>query len=490
MMPLLNTLAQGGVMTTDERPVPAFTKVKLEGMLNVTLEQGDSRKVIITAKEDQQEQVIVKSENGTLRFETNKLRDPGELKIHIVVTELEGIEVIGAANLKGQGIIKSDQMDIVVSGATETRLEVDVKFLTINVAGAATLVLNGYANQVTAEVSGAGDLKAKELQARKVNIKASGAGSAVVNVGDEITGESSGAADIKVLGNPAVRTIKESGVSGMGKFNGGNVKIKTGNYGDSIRVRIGELDIEVIDGDTTRVRVGGSGIQVDEKGNVNVKREKKHRFDGHWAGFDLGVNGYLNPDFEMELPKDFAYLDLVMQKSINVHLNFFEQNFNLIRNKFGLVTGLGLEYTNYRFNDDVLLTRGEDGIARLEVNEELNDRRDYQKSKLVVNYLNLPLLLEYQTNRFSKSNSFHLAAGVVGSLRIGTHTKTVWNDGGKQKNKVRDDFHLHPFKLESTVRLGWGKINLFGNYSLLPLFKNDKGPELYPFALGLTLTTW
>lgn len=490
MMPALQANAQEGGRTTEERQLPVFTKILLDGMLNVTLEQGDSRKAIVTTEAEDQGKVEMTVDKGKLRIVTNKLRNPGDLKVHIICTELDGLELNGAAELKSSGAIKSDQLNVVQNGATNGHLELDVKGLTATVNGASTLVLKGFVNNMTATVSGAGDLKAKELQARIASVNASGAGSAVVNVSEEITGTSSGAANIKVLGDPAVKTIKESGINGLGKFNGADVKINSHDYGDSVRVRIGELDIEVIDGDTTRVRVGGAGIQVDEKGNVTVKRERKHRFDGHWAGFDLGVNGYLNPDFEMDLPKEYEYLDLVMQKSITVHLNFLEQNFNLIRNKFGLITGLGLEYTNYRFDNDVLLTKGEDGIARLEVNEELNDRRDYEKSKLVVNYLNLPLLLEYQTNRFSKSNSFHFTAGVVGSLRIGTHTKTVWNDGGKQKNKVRDDFYLHPFKLESTVRLGWGKIDLFGNYSLLPLFRKDKGPEVYPFSLGLTLTSW
>ncbi|HRY97973.1 MAG TPA: hypothetical protein P5550_02850, partial [Bacteroidales bacterium] len=61
---------------------------------------------------------------------------------------------------------------------------------------------------------------------------------------------------------------------------------------------------------------------------------------------------------------------------------------------------------------------------------------------------------------------------------------------GTQKNKVRDDFHLNPLKAEGTVRLGWGVVNLFANYSFLPLFKEDEGPELYPFSVGLTLSSW
>jgi hypothetical protein len=34
-------------------------------------------------------------------------------------------------------------------------------------------------------------------------------------------------------------------------------------------------------------------------------------------------------------------------------VNIFEQNFNLIEENFGLTTGLGIEWNNYRLNDNV-----------------------------------------------------------------------------------------------------------------------------------------
>ena len=135
---------------------------------------------------------------------------------------------------------------------------------------------------------------------------------------------------------------------------------------------------------------------MDDDGNVNFKRKKQTRFDGHWGGFELGVKGYVNKDRQFDMPEGYDFLDLRMEKSVNVKLNFYEQNFNLISNKFGLTTGLGFEWNNYRFDNNVVLSK--DG------NDLFNDNflyaRNYSKSKLVVNYLNLPLLLEYQTNRF------------------------------------------------------------------------------------------
>jgi len=104
---------------------------------------------------------------------------------------------------------------------------------------------------------------------------------------------------------------------------------------------------------------------------------------------------------------------------------------------------------------------------------------------------------------------------MVFGLRIASHTKTyfdeqnkeyylskynpktdnyedVWKtvSPGHEKLKDHDDFFLNPFRFDATLRIGWGLINLFGTYSVSTLFKKDKGPELYPFSVGLTLAGW
>jgi hypothetical protein len=140
---------------------------------------------------------------------------------------------------------------------------------------------------------------------------------------------------------------------------------------------------------------------------------------------------------------------------------------------------------NYRFDNNTVIIPDSANIFGF-----IDNSRNYTKSKLNICYMNVPLFFEYQTNKHMKANSFHLSAGMVFGMRIGSHSKMVYDDSKKQKIKDRDDFHLHPFKMDATVRIGWGWINLFGTYSLTTLFKDDKYPELYPFTAGITLAGW
>ena len=62
----------------------------------------------------------------------------------------------------------------------------------------------------------------------------------------------------------------------------------------------------------------------------------------------------------------------------------------------------------------------------------------------------------------------------------------LYFNNGRQKPKQFDSFNINPFRYDAMVRIGWGVINLYATYSMNTLFKEGGGPELYPFAIGIT----
>ena len=53
--------------------------------------------------------------------------------------------------------------------------------------------------------------------------------------------------------------------------------------------------------------------------------------------------------------------------------------------------------------------------------------------------------------------------------------------------KIKDDFAISPLQYAATVRFGIRELNIYANYNLSPLFQKGKGPELYPFSVGLAV---
>jgi hypothetical protein len=243
----------------------------------------------------------------------------------------------------------------------------------------------------------------------------------------------------------------------------------------------GEDENTVIINDSTKIRIGGEG----EEGEDSLENEKEgKKFNGYWQGIDIGINNYLNSQYRTTLPPDNKFLELDQGKSWYVGLNIFEQTISIIKNNVGLVTGMGLGINNYRFNNNVTLIYDSSYIGAF-----CDTLHAFTKNKLTATWLQAPLLLEFQVQTGEKKrDNIHLAVGVTGGLRLGSHSKQMYEiNGMKYNNKNHDDYHLPTWRYGLSARIGYRSINLFVNYDLSTLFKTDEGPDLYPVSAGISL---
>ena len=210
---------------------------------------------------------------------------------------------------------------------------------------------------------------------------------------------------------------------------------------------------------------------------------KDHRhFKGHWDAFQIGINSYLSPDKSTSLPASMDYMSLNTNKSINININMFQQSFGLIGRSLGLVSGLGLEFTNYVFDGNNTIVKDASGIIVSDVKPFKLD-----KSKLTTSYLTVPLILEFQFPGERRSNRLYINGGVVGGLKLGSHTKIKYKENGdKQDEKDKNDFNLNSLRYGFTGRIGLKHLSIYGTYYPVALFEKNKGPELYPFMVGFS----
>jgi hypothetical protein len=235
----------------------------------------------------------------------------------------------------------------------------------------------------------------------------------------------------------------------------------------------------------------------------------KSKYNGHWAGIELGVSGYATPQFDMNFSRAYPFMNMNTARSLTVNINPFELNVNLCHNHFGFTTGLGLQISNYYFTNDYVMLKDSAELVAYKVQDSQGNLVSMKVNKMVVSTVTLPLLFEYQTNHYRRLNSFHITLGVIAGLRIGSYTKQVYNDkdesyflvdanGDKiatfdvEHYTVRDRgaYHLNPFRLDAAFRIGWSHLNIFSTYSVTKMFQKNQGPELYPFTVGITLLGW
>ena len=481
----------------ETRDLPAFTQIDVGGAFEVHLTIGEPQKVEVEAKQNSIEKIITEVRDNKLVISSNKINSNTPLNIYITVPALSRIEVHGAAEIKSENTIKAEMFEIAASGAASAELILDVSTLRSEASGAADVELSGKAQQHSLIVSGAATIDARNLESLTADADVSGAGTANVKA-DNVTGNTSGAGEIYTDEGD----WEESDDSD-------DIVVDIDEEGDTTYIHVPGTGIVITEGDdSVKVKVGNRVIVINEDGDIITRHFNKHKFNGHWAGFDIGFNGYVNPYFNMNFPKENEYLDLRMEKSVAVNLNFFEQNIPLSKNqKWGIVTGLGLGFNNYRFLRPTRLSMDSSSLIGY-LDEDISIR----KSKLTAMYLSLPVLFEFQTAPIYHKNGFHINAGVVISARLSSHTKKYYDELNSEFNVTQynpetgkyevvytatspndpkehyyGDWFLQPFKFEATARIGWNFLNFWATYSLNTMFREGKGPELYPWSAGISL---
>ncbi len=227
------------------------------------------------------------------------------------------------------------------------------------------------------------------------------------------------------------------------------------------------------------ITIGGSSLS----GSTTMRVRPRTRFSGNWSGLELGYNGYLMPDGSLDITGEAEFMRLNEGKSVNFNLNFCQIDIGITRH-LGFVTGMGLHFSNYRFAGNNNITVSDEGNI---VPSYPSDDINYEKTKLVTKYLTAPLFLELQIPTSSRRR-VNVAAGVVGGLKVGDHTKVVYRQNGRQKLKDRGDFNLNRFRYGYTIRAGYGSLQLYGTRYETPLFRENRGPELYPYEAGISWT--
>lgn len=283
---------------------------------------------------------------------------------------------------------------------------------------------------------------------------------------------------------------------------------------DSTRVIVDNNTISNVEHkkDTTRLRIGNKMVIITKTANgtvINIKTkgqndtvsdiknddfedngyednnknnyDKHHRFKGQYAGIELALNNFADNNFSIVRNSSNSFMNIRTSRSLDFNINVFQHSFGIVSDKFGAVTGLGLELCNYYFENNNTLGKDINGNT-IGYYYNLKDTA-IEKSKLATVFLTIPIIFEIKFN-----DGINFSAGIIGALKLGDHTKVIYTANGNEKTaKNYDDFNLNPFRYGVTARVGYHSLLVFANYYLTPLFESNKGPLLYPIAIGLAL---
>ncbi len=189
------------------------------GVLYLT--QGNETKIVVEADEDILEKIDFdqRGDRMVIRNRNNRGWNRGwgkyDLKIYVTMREISAITLSGSGPIYSESLLKTDDLEVKLSGSGSMELEVESNDLEIGISGSGSIEMEGTGDDVYARISGSGKIKADDLEVKSLDARISGSGNIYMTVEDEIEASISGSGSVYYKGDPD-RVINSS--SGSGKI--------------------------------------------------------------------------------------------------------------------------------------------------------------------------------------------------------------------------------------------------------------------------------
>ncbi|WP_250446211.1 head GIN domain-containing protein [Actinotalea sp. C106] len=188
-----------GPRTTETREIAEVTAVELATSGDLTVEHGTSPSLTVTAGERVLPRLTSEVDDGVLRLGTERSfgwRGPGAVSYHLVVTDLEAVELAGSGDIT---VDRADGETLAVSiqGSGAVRVDgVDVQGAAVSVAGSGDVVLGGRAAELQVSIEGSGAYEGEGLTSRDAAVSIAGSG--------DVDVEATRTLDVSIAGSGSV----------------------------------------------------------------------------------------------------------------------------------------------------------------------------------------------------------------------------------------------------------------------------------------------
>lgn len=194
-----------------------FDRLDIGSAMEISVRQGSSYSVKASGRKSDLDDLEASVSGGKLRVRYRESRwnsNRKRVKLDITMPQLHGIDFSGASRSTVAGFRNQGNLDLEISGASSSTIEIDATRLNLDASGASNVTLTGKAETLAGEVSGATSLKAQDLALKDASLEVSGASSARLNVTGKLNVDASGASSVRYRGSASVRS-NTSGASSV-----------------------------------------------------------------------------------------------------------------------------------------------------------------------------------------------------------------------------------------------------------------------------------
>ena len=205
-----------GNMTTETRTTSDYDAISCAGSFDYILVSGTEGQLTLEGESNLLQYIVTEVKNGklTIKTEKGKSLNPSRnktIKITIPFKDISKVSLAGSGDLWTENTIKSNDLEVSLSGSGDIVLDVQTKSVSGKVTGSGDLTLKGSTTNLRAGVTGSGDFHGFDLTASNTDVSVTGSGDAEVVCNGELKARVTGSGDIEYRGNPTKQDTKVSG---------------------------------------------------------------------------------------------------------------------------------------------------------------------------------------------------------------------------------------------------------------------------------------
>ena len=206
MLLLMVSIGTAYAYQRDNRDLKGFDEISLGVSAHLHLSIGNEFKVEMEGDEDDMDEIETKVENGVLKIRHERRSgwswNMDRVDIYVTMPEVNGLRVSGSGSIRSEDTIKSDDLELAVSGSGDLEVDIDARMVNLSISGSGDVELSGKAGEFKSTISGSGGIDAFDLVIENCDVRISGSGSVRVEVTGSLDARISGSGSVYYEGDP------------------------------------------------------------------------------------------------------------------------------------------------------------------------------------------------------------------------------------------------------------------------------------------------
>ncbi|NVJ85628.1 MAG: DUF2807 domain-containing protein [Algoriphagus sp.] len=208
-----------GELITETRAISGINELKLDGVFNIYLRQGDDESLEINAYEEVMDYLII-SENGSellIDFDPEQadFLDDKTPEIHLTLSDLNKLTFDGVGNIRTKNQLQLGELTLKGKGVVNLELDFEADRLDADFDMMGNTKLSGKAEVANIQFEGMGNLEASKLITQKMDINSKGMGRVAVHCEGELSITAEGMGMVSYTGNPTILKEEIKGLGGV-----------------------------------------------------------------------------------------------------------------------------------------------------------------------------------------------------------------------------------------------------------------------------------